>query len=221
VIYSTFKKDKDQAISLAEGLGRLVYTGYKILDLAVVNDVVYFAAVKDESATPEKKAFFSPVFKMKRIAKGGKTIYVYKLRTMYAYSEFIQDLTFNSSGSGNGDKIADDFRLPFWGKILRKYWLDELPMIINLLKGEVKLVGIRPLSYAKFNLYPLNLQKLRTSTKPGLIPPFYKDLPTTFDVLLESEKKYLLAYKQSPIKTDIKYFIQCTYNILFKGARSS
>ena len=53
-IYFTFRKEKDQAISLAEGLGRLVYTGYKILDLAVVNNVVYFAAVKSEEPAPKE-----------------------------------------------------------------------------------------------------------------------------------------------------------------------
>ena len=123
--------------------------------------------------------------------------------------------------SGNGDKITDDFRVASWGKFLRKYWLDELPMLINLLKGDVKLIGIRPLSYAKFNLYPPDLQKLRISTRPGLIPPFYADLPRSFDELLESERNYLLAYKTKPFRTDFEYFLKCISNILFRGARSS
>jgi len=221
LVYSTFGKSKDQAISLAEGLGRLVYTGYKILDLSVVNDIVFFAAVKDENPTYEDKAFYSPVFKMKRVGKDGRFIYVYKLRTMYAYSEFIQDLVYDSNGSFNGDKITDDFRLPFWGKFLRKYWLDELPMIINLLKGDIKLVGVRPLSVTKFNLYPKYLQELRTATKPGLIPPFYRDLPKTFNGLIESERRYLISYSKNPFKTDVEYFFKAFFNIIFKKARSS
>ncbi len=118
-IYFKLRKEKDQAISFAEGLGRLIYTGYKILNLAVVDKVVYFAAVKSEERTPYKKSFYSPIFKMERIGKGGKSIFVYKLRTMYPYSEFIQDFAYNYNGSGNGDKITDDFRLPFWGKFFR------------------------------------------------------------------------------------------------------
>jgi hypothetical protein len=220
-IYFKLRKEKDQAISLAEGLGRLVYTGYKIIDLAVVNGVVYFAVVKDENSDHKKNSFYSPVYKMARIGKDGKLIYVYKLRTMYPYSEFIQDFVYNIKGSTDGDKITDDFRVPFWGKFFRKYWIDELPMLVNLLKGEVKLVGVRPLSHAKFKLYPPALQKLRTSTKPGLIPPFYKDLPTTFDGLMESERKYLLAYNKNPIKTDVVYFFKSLYNILIKKARSA
>ena len=93
-------------------------------------------------------------------------------------------------------------------------------MLINLLKGDIKLVGVRPLSRSMFNLYPPDLQKLRTSIKPGLVPPFYKDLHETFDEVLDSERKYLLAYKRNPIKTDIKYFFMCWYNIIIKHARS-
>jgi lipopolysaccharide/colanic/teichoic acid biosynthesis glycosyltransferase len=220
-IYFTFSKGKNRDISLAEGLGRLVYSGFRILDLVVVNEVVYFAAVKDKDSIPEKKLFYSLIFKMQRIGQDGKTIYVYKLRTMHAFSEYIQDYVYKLNGSGNGDKIIDDFRVATWGKFLRKYWLDELPMLLNLLKGDLKLVGIRPLSHCKFNLYPPDLQKLRLAAKPGLVPPFYKDLPKNFDELMESERKYLLAYNRNPIKTDIKYFFRCFYNILIKQARSS
>ena len=199
----------------------LVYSGFRILDLVVVDEVLYFAAVKDRGSVPEKKLFYSFIFKMQRIGQGGKPIYVYKLRTMHPYSEYIQDFIYNLNGSADGDKIKDDFRVASWGKILRKYWIDELPMLLNFLKGDLKLVGVRPLSRIKFNQYPPDLQKLRTSTKPGLIPPFYKDIPKNFNELLASEKKYLLAYKKNPIKTDIKYFFNCLYNILVKQARSS
>src|ERR1035437_4702158 len=219
-IYFILNKGKDRDISLAEGLGRLVYSGFRILDLAVVDEVVYFAAVKDKDSIPEKKLFYSLIFKMQRIGQDGKSIYVYKLRTMHPYSEYIQDFIHNLNGQGKRVKIKDDFRVASWGQFLRKYWLDELPMLINLLKGDIKLVGVRPLSHSMFNLYPLDLQKLRTSTKPGLIPPFYSDVPETFDEVLDSERKYLLAYKRNPIKTDIKYFFKCWYNITIKHARS-
>ena len=139
---------------------------------------------------------------------------------MHPYSEYIQDFVYNLNGSGNGDKITNDFRVASWGKFLRKYWLDELPMLFNLIRGDIKIVGVRPLSCAKFSLYPSDIQQLRTSSKPGLIPPFYSDLPKTFKELLESERKYLLLYKKNPIKTDINYFFSCVNNIIFKGARS-
>src|ERR1035437_1218691 len=219
-IYFALNKGKDRDISLAEGLGRVVYSGFRILDLVVVDEVLYFAAVKDKGSTPEKKLFYSLIFKMQRTGQGGKPIYVYKIRTMHPYSEYIQDFVYRLNGQGKGVKIKDDFRIASWGKISRKYWLHQTSSLINLLKGEIKIVGVRPLSRSMFNLYPPDLQELRISTKPGLVPPFYNDLPKSFDEVLDSERKYLLAYKRNPIKTDIKYFVKCLYNIFIKHARS-
>ncbi|MCF8431758.1 MAG: sugar transferase, partial [Melioribacteraceae bacterium] len=94
------------------------------------------------------------------------------------------------------------------------------PMFINYFKGELKLVGVRPLSRHYFSLYPASLQDQRTKYKPGLIPPFYVDLPKTFDEILSSEKKYLDAYEKAPFSTDMKYFFLSLYNIFIKRARS-
>ncbi len=102
---------------------------------------------------------------------------------MHPYSEFIQEFTYNLNGSKDGDKISNDFRIAFWGKSLRKLWLDELPSIINLFKGDIKLVGVRPLSLSKLRQYPSEFQEFRISAKPGLVPPFYADLPKTFNEL--------------------------------------
>jgi lipopolysaccharide/colanic/teichoic acid biosynthesis glycosyltransferase len=221
VIYFTFSKKKNRAISLAEGLGRLVYNGYKTLDLAAVNDVVYFAAAKERISPSEKKFFYSPIFKMKRIGKGGKTIYVYKLRTMYPYSEFIQDFVFEHNNLQVGGKFKDDFRVPCWGKLFRKLFIDELPMLINWVKRDLKLVGVRPISNQYLSLYSKEHQERRKNFKPGLVPPFYVDLPQTIKEIELSEKRYLDEYERNPIKTDIKYFFKCCHNIIIRKARSS
>lgn len=107
-----------------------------------------------------------------------------------------------------------------WGSFLRKYWLDELPMFINFFKGEMKLVGVRPLSLHYFNLYPEGLQMLRIRTKPGLIPPFYADLPKTMEEIQASEQRYLEQYNKHPIRTDLKYLGKVFINIAIRGARS-
>ena len=93
---------------------------------------------------------------------------------------------------------------------MRKYWLDELPMLLNWLKRDMKLVGVRPLSKTMFATYPEWLQDKRTKSKPGLIPPFYIDHPKTFDELFASEDKYLTEYLKHPVRTDIKYFYPCS-----------
>jgi len=119
-----------------------------------------------------------------------------------------------------GGKIADDYRITPIGKFLRRTWLDELPMLINWLKGEMKFVGIRPLSNQYFGLYSKELQKLRIMTKPGLFPPFYADMPETLKDIQTSEMHYLKSYFKNPFLTDWRYFCAVFCNIVFKRKRS-
>ena len=120
-----------------------------------------------------------------------------------------------------GGKFADDFRITTEGKIFRKFWLDELPMVYNLLKGDMKIFGVRPLSSHYFNLYSEELKNKRIKHKPGLIPPFYADMPKTLEEIQESELRYLESYQKRPLRTQLRYFRKATYNILFKRARSA
>ena len=148
-------------------------------------------------------------------------IQVYKMRTMHPYAEFLQGYIYEKNNLQEGGKFANDIRISTMGHFMRKYWLDELPMFINLLKGEMKLVGVRPLSQQYFNLYSKELQELRVQFLPGLLPPFYADMPKTLDDVQESEMKYLNACQQNGVfKTDMRYLRRIFYNILFKKARS-
>ena len=56
------------------------------------------------------------------------------------------------------------------GEILKKILVDELPQLINVIKGEMKLVGIRPVSEIYYNDLPIEVQKMRIKHKPGCIP---------------------------------------------------
>ena len=107
------------------------------------------------------------------------------------------------------------------GGFLRRYWFDELPMIWNIIKGDMKLVGVRPLSEHYFSLYPKKLQEIRGKVRPGLLPPYCADLPKSFDELCASEEKYIKSYQRSPLKTDCIYFGRILKNILVKRARSN
>jgi len=158
---------------------------------------------------------------MRRIGCSGKEIFVYKIRTMHPYSEYLQKFVFENFGSSSGDKINSDFRITYWGKFLRKFWIDEIPMLFNLIKRDIKLVGVRPLSFHKFSTYPNYMQDFRNKSKPGLIPPFYADLPKNFEELLKSEEVYISSYLDKPLRTDINYFFKALYNIFFRNARSA
>ncbi len=142
------------------------------------------------------------------------------MRTMYPYAEYLQDYIYKHHNLKEGGKFESDFRVSTQGKIMRRFWIDELPMFGNLIKGDLKIVGVRPLSKHYFNLYSKELQEKRTQWKPGLVPPYYSDLPKTLEEIQSSELKYLEAYEKNPFRTDWKYFWKAVYNIIFKNARS-
>jgi len=139
---------------------------------------------------------------------------------MHPYAEYLQSYIHERNHLEDCGKFNNDIRIAGWGKILRKLFLDELPQFINFFRGELRLVGVRALSEHYFSLYPKDLQQLRIKFKPGLIPPYYVDMPNSFEEIIESERKYLKMKELHPYTTDIKYFFKACYNIIFKGARS-
>ena len=160
------------------------------------------------------------IVKLRRIGKNGDYIWVYKFRTMFAYSEYLQTYVYNNNNLQVGGKFRDDYRITDWGRWMRKSWFDELPMLINVVKGQLKLVGVRPLSEQYFELYDPELRDLRIKYKPGMLPPFYADMPETLEEIQESERKYLESYGKHPFRTDWKYFWNIVRTILFRHKRS-
>jgi lipopolysaccharide/colanic/teichoic acid biosynthesis glycosyltransferase len=98
----------------------------------------------------------SPViFKQQRPGLNQKIFYLYKFRTMTNHHD------------SNGNLLPDDQRLTKFGKFLRSTSLDELPGLINILKGDISIVGPRPLLVKYLPLYNEN-QKRRHEVRPGL-----------------------------------------------------
>lgn len=220
-LYFWFTKGRDRVLSKTETLGRLVACGFTIEKTEEIDGLLYFVANKTGTPRYPRRSSSGFLFKMKRIGKNGEIITVFKFRTMHAYSEYLQQYIFEQNNLKKGGKIRDDFRITPWGKVMRKLWIDELPMILNWLKGDLKLVGIRPLSQHFLSLYREDLKRLRLKHKPGLLPPFYADLPKTLPEIMDSEERYLKSYEQRPLLTDTRYFFKLVFNILFRGARSS
>lgn len=220
-LYFFLTQGKNRYLSLAEVLGRLVSCGFEIIDYVEQHNKTYFVVKKKCEPTFDLKPSYGIIFGMKRVGKEGKIIRVYKIRTMHPYAEYLQDFINKKNKLNPGGKFNDDFRITTWGKIFRKLWIDEIPMIINLIKGEIKLVGVRPLSEHYLALYKKEVIELRLKTKPGLLPPYYADIPKNFAEILESEMRYLKSYIEHPLKTDIKYLFLILNNIILRGARSS
>ncbi|MCU0288426.1 MAG: sugar transferase [Acidobacteria bacterium] len=219
-IYFLLTRGRNRVLSTAEVLGRLYFCGFEIIDLKEIDDFTWFIVKKVKEPERDKKPSYDFFFKQKRVGQNGKPIYMYKIRTMHPYSEYIHKYALEHFELDEIGKIKNDFRITPWGRVFRRLWLDEIPMLINWLKGDIKLVGVRPLSQSFFDLYPGDFKQERIKYKPGLIPPYYVDMPASLEEVWASEQKYLEKYKKNPIKTDISYFFGALNNILFKHAKS-
>ena len=221
--YLDITRGKKRILSKTEVLGRLVCCGFDIekeCKRGGINVVVAKRVKQPEVFTSRRS--YGPLIKLKRFGKNKNPFFVYKFRTMHPYAEFLQSYIFDHYNLQSGGKFNRDIRVTTLGKFMRKYWLDELPMLLNLLKGEVKLIGVRPLSEQYFNLYSSQLQEKRLRFKPGLLPPFYADMPKTLDEIQASEMKYLNQCEEKGIFiTDTKYFFLILKNIFIKKVRSA
>jgi lipopolysaccharide/colanic/teichoic acid biosynthesis glycosyltransferase len=221
-LYYFITGGKKRIFSKTEVLGRLYCSGFKVILDKKVDQLTYVVAQRVKQPETFKKRIYGPLIRLRRVGKDGEPFVVYKMRTMHPYSEYLQSYIFEKNSLKEGGKFNKDIRITTSGGFLRKYWLDELPMIINLLKGEMKLVGVRPLSNHYYNLYHKELQEKRNKFKPGLLPPFYADMPKTLDEIQDSEMRYLIeCEKKGTFLTDIKYIYLIFKNIFFKRARSS
>jgi lipopolysaccharide/colanic/teichoic acid biosynthesis glycosyltransferase len=220
-VYFFLTKGKNRVLTRAETFGRLYSCGFEVVDEGIFNNKVFFVARKIKEPVYDMQPTYGLIARLKRVGKNGKVFNVYKLRTMHPYSEYLQDYIYKHHRLQEGGKFKNDFRVSREGAFFRKFWLDELPMFLNLLKGDMKLVGVRPLSQHYFNLYTPELQEKRTKTKPGLLPPFYAGKkPKTLEDIMASEWKYLKAYEKHPFRTDVRYFFMIFWNIVFRGRRS-
>lgn len=213
---------KNRTMSRVEIIGRLYRAGFEVVDEQFREGEFFVTGRKISDPVDDTEPTGSPIIHLRRVGKGGKEIVVHKFRTMYTYSEYVQPYIYHYQSLERGGKFKDDYRVNAWGRLLRRVWLDELPMVWNLVRGDLKLVGVRPLSHQYFSLYSPEMQALRTRTKPGLLPPFYYDqhTPETLDEVQASERRYLEAYLKKPFATDWRYFWGIVGNILFRRKRS-
>jgi exopolysaccharide biosynthesis polyprenyl glycosylphosphotransferase len=108
------------------------------------------------------------LYKHKRIGLNGKSFSMFKFRTMFENADKIKkDLDYLNKMDKVVFKIKNDPRITRIGRILRRFSLDELPQLFNVLKGDMSLVGPRPPLFEEVNLYK-DWQRKRLSIKPGL-----------------------------------------------------
>lgn len=158
-----------------------------------------------------------PVFyKQERLAKGKKPFYIIKFRTMRVGADKnLDNLT-----------VKNDPRITKTGEFLRKWKIDELPQFINVLKGDMSLVGPRPETPKMVDLYP-NYYDVIFAVRPGITDYAsieFRNESEYYNSIEDSEKIYL--EKILPIKIDlkIKYIenlsLKTDISILFRTAKT-
>jgi len=220
-LYFIITKGHNRSISKYELFGRLNFCGFEIIGDQYIEDRLYFVVKKVKTISHDNNPSYHPIVKLNRVGLNNNLITIHKFRTMYPYSEYLQKDIYEDNKLDSSGKFKNDPRITSWGKIFRKYWIDELPQLYDWIQGRLNLVGVRAISEHYFSLYPRDLQEYRTKFKPGIIPPYYADMPDNLDEIFTSEWNYLKQKEKAPIKTDIKYALLAINNIILKGARSN
>lgn len=166
-------------------------------------------AIKIESKGPV-------FFKHTRIGKNGKIIKLYKFRSMVDNAEdLIQNFTPEQMKEYKENyKLTDDPRITKTGKILRKTSLDELPQLINIIKGELSIIGPRPVVQDELEKYGANAEKFLSVT-PGLTGYWAANgrSSTTYEERMEMELFYV---DNLSLKLDIQVFFKTIISVLKK-----
>lgn len=168
------------------------------------------------------KDFDSMFFCHIRIGKSGKEFKLYKFRSMVpnadeVLKELLKDPKYNDEWKRN-QKFDKDPRITKIGKFLRKTSLDELPQFINVLKGDMSLIGPRPLVKGELDEHNGN-HLIYESVRPGITGWWACNgrSSTTYDERLELEYYYV---NNMSLTLDIKCIIETVKAVLFKtGAK--
>ena len=108
------------------------------------------------------------IFRQRRVGRDGKLFWLYKFRTMCPDAEEqLNELLSQNQMDGPVFKIKGDPRITRVGRFLRKTSLDELPQLLNVLRGDMSLVGTRPPTVDEYKQYESH-HKRRLSMKPGI-----------------------------------------------------
>lgn len=170
-------------------------------------------AIKLESKGPV-------IFKQERIGKNGRRFKMYKFRSMYSDAEErLKELMKDNEVEGLMFKMENDPRITKVGRFIRKTSIDELPQFVNILKGDMSLVGTRPPTINEFEQYNAHYRR-RLAITPGLTGMWQvsgrSDIKD-FDEVVKLDLEYI---DQWSLLLDVKIIIQTVGVVLFrKGSR--
>jgi Undecaprenyl-phosphate galactose phosphotransferase WbaP len=114
----------------------------------------------------------NPIFKQERVGEDGRVFETLKFRTMIPRAEAVLERTLREDAAlraewESGCKLSQDPRITKIGRFLRRSSLDEIPQLVNVLRGEMSLIGPRPLPNYHHQQLPASVRRLRERVKPG------------------------------------------------------
>lgn len=211
-LYFLITNGFDRSLSEAEALGRLYSCGFEVVDTELIASKLYFVARKLSVPAFDMDPTYGLLVSLKRVGKNFNPIHIYKLRTMHPYSEYLQQYITEKTARQGVSSLKNDFRISSGGRIMRKLGIDKLPMLLNILIGDIKLVGVKPLSQQELSRFPKEIQEKRQKYKPGLITVSNAAIHETPGELQADESKYLQYYAKHPIFTDVRYLGKALFN---------
>lgn len=157
--------------------------------------------------------FGSPVYTQDRVGKDGKIFKIYKFRSMYKKADKKRDeLLAQDESKGANFKIKNDPRITRMGHFIRKTSIDELPQLVNILKGEMSIIGPRPFIPREQEGLPAD----RLLVNPGL--SCYWQVggknALTKEEQIELDRKYI---RERSIAVDVKIIIKTILFVLKPG----
>lgn len=163
-----------------------------------------------------RELFDGIIYKRVVVGKNGKLFVMYKFRTMEKQAhEKEWQVRFHPVA-----KPRNDPRVTRIGRVLRRTGLDELPQIVNILKGDMGIVGYRPLTPDELQLLPNDLKDYRYRYLPGAINSFYARHNIIYDRdgRLRAEREYFMGLSsKNPYLVNIRYFFVILYNFVKGG----
>lgn len=211
--YPPFRADKCAVMDSR----RLFWAGKRVFDvlsaslaLIVLSPVILVAllAVYIEDPTG------SPVFVQRRVGRGGREFSFIKIRSMYTGSEKrLDELLKDNQAQGKAFKMKDDPRITKVGKIIRNTSVDELLQLINIIRGDMSVVGPRPPLPREVESYN-DYEKQRLIVTPGLTC-FWQVYPRrheiSFDDWVAMDLKYVVERNW---RTDIRLIFMTVARVL-------
>jgi lipopolysaccharide/colanic/teichoic acid biosynthesis glycosyltransferase len=147
-------------------------------------------------------------FRQVRVGQYGRPFLIYKFRTMVDQAESF----------GKQITIGEDTRVTKFGRFLRKYKLDELPQLLNVLKGEMSFVGPRPEVPKYVAKYPPKVKEIVLSVRPGITDLASIKYRNESEILATVEQKYgdpERVYIEQILPVKLSYYVQYVHNQSF------